>query len=345
MNSVNYNSGLIIWDPAYLATLCVFYDQVLLPASGRVAASGAHSSDSLLAFSRPIDSAQQYLCEDVSHVVRGPACTPLQKGNPKLVQFARLVPEWDDENRVLFDHYVLRRLDPEPSPSLTLETDVQWQQVTPHLLDLDFALRSKGQKEGEEETESILIWEDLARHLLRADVRAPRIFVGRTGEHNRAALNTLLAHSVFSLLLPKLSALQPDQIVDVRNKVTCSREGFSMHLQALSADVEARIEDGDSLSDVARYAQSVAETKLLPFYAEWKRQLAAERAGFWGQVLDTTSKALEIDAAPWTPQFYGELLKALGFVMLKGIAERKGRLTNESQAYQFMREIEDPEST
>lgn len=342
MNSVSYNSGLIIWDPAYLTTLCVFYDQVLLPASGRVAASGAHSSDSLLAFSRPVSSAQQYVCEDVSHVVRGPAGTPLQKGNPKLVQFARLVPEWDDKNRVLFDHHVLRRLEPEPSPSLALGSDVQWQQVTPHLLDLDFALRSKWQNEGEE-TESILIWEDLARHLLRADVRPPRIFVGSPGEHNRGALNTLLAHSAFSLLLPKLSGLQPDQIMDVRNKVKCNREGFSMHLQALSADVEARIEDGDSLSEVARYAQSVAETKLLPFYAEWKRQLAAERAGFWGQVLDTTSAALKIDVGPWTPKFYGELLKALGFVTLKGIAEHKGRLTNESQAYQFMRAIEDRE--
>ena len=34
MNALNYSSALVIWDPAVLSTLCVFCDQVSLPASG-----------------------------------------------------------------------------------------------------------------------------------------------------------------------------------------------------------------------------------------------------------------------------------------------------------------------
>lgn len=82
------------------------------------------------------------------------------------------------------------------------------------------------------------------------------------------------------------------------------------------------------------------ETKLIPDYREYVRQLRAEKAGFWGKVLDPVTKILQIDAAPWTPKFYGEFIRSLGFGALAAASEKKSRLSNASQAYQFMHNVE-----
>jgi hypothetical protein len=46
---------------------------------------------------------------------------------------------------------------------------------------------------------------------------------------------------------------------------------------------------------------------------------------------------------PWTPKFYGEFLKAIGVTILTVTAERKDNLSNKSQAYHFMRLVEEAE--
>jgi len=57
-------------------------------------------------------------------------------------------------------------------------------------------------------------------------------------------------------------------------------------------------------------------------------------------VLDAFGKLAEIDAAPWTPKFYGSLLKALGMTFITTASEQKDRLSNRYQAFKFMQEIE-----
>lgn len=173
-------------------------------------------------------------------------------------------------------------------------------------------------------------------HLLRDDIKVPILFTSQNSVYNRECLKSLMALSAFKFLLPQINNLHPDQILEVRNAVADTREGFSMHLQTLSKEVENRIEEGDSLADVSRYAQSVVETMLVPQYTEFRRQIAAKKAGFWGKVLDKASKFAEIDAAPWTPKFYAELINALGFTILSGVSERENTLSNRSQAHQFL---------
>ena len=60
-------------------------------------------------------------------------------------------------------------------------------------------------------------------------------------------------------------------------------------------------------------------------------------------MLDSTAKVFQIEAAPWTPKFYGEFLKAIGVAILTTTAERKEKLSNRSQAYHFMRLVENSE--
>jgi hypothetical protein len=150
-----------------------------------------------------------------------------------------------------------------------------------------------------------------------------------------------MAHVAFRFVLPRVGELNPEQILEVRNLVKDTREGFSMHLQSLSADVEKQVKEGVSLQEVSDAAESVVETQLIPLFVEYRRQLAAKGGGFWRKVLDPLGRLVQIDAAPWTPRFYGELLRALGVTILTGIEERQERLSNKVQAFQFMKTIDD----
>jgi hypothetical protein len=129
----------------------------------------------------------------------------------------------------------------------------------------------------------------------------------------------------------------------VRDKVKDLREGFSMHLQKLSRDVEDGLKSGESLDEIESWTKSVIETELIPDYREFRRQLVAERSGFWNKVLDAAAKVFQIEAVPWSPKVYGELLKAIGVTILTTTAEGEERLSNRSQAYHFMRLVEDSE--
>jgi hypothetical protein len=190
------------------------------------------------------------------------------------------------------------------------------------------------------ETEYFYYRQDVVSHLLRRDITQPQIFVSKTAQPVREILKACQAESIFRYLLPRLALVQSDQILEVRRKVKDTREGFSMHLQKLSEGIESKLKGGESLDEIRLLAQSVIETKLIPDYLEFVRQIHAEKAGFWGKILAPIPEILQIDAAPWTPKFYGSLLKSLGLTFLASEAEQKQRLTNASQAYQFMHSAE-----
>jgi hypothetical protein len=91
---------------------------------------------------------------------------------------------------------------------------------------------------------------DVALHLLTATKPAPEIFVGTHREYKTAPLAGLLANSVFSLAIPQIEKLTPDQVIDLREKVDRHREGFRDHLIELVDDMETRlrVEDTDALA-------------------------------------------------------------------------------------------------
>jgi len=134
--------------------------------------------------------------------------------------------------------------------------------------------------------------------------------------------------------------LQPDQILEVRRKVSDLREGFSMHLQSLTADIDAQLKGGESAEEIARYAQGVMETKFEPQYVEFKRQLGSVNVGKAGKVLDVMGRVFEIDASLLSPKFWVEMLKLGKLLVIGGAEELKESLSNERQAYHLMHLVE-----
>jgi hypothetical protein len=183
---------------------------------------------------------------------------------------------------------------------------------------------------------------DLAAHLTRTDIDIPQIFTTLKGQPiGREILVALEAKATFTYLLPKINVFHPTQILQLREKVADTREGFTMHLQQLSKGLEERAKENIPVHEIARYAKNLIDTDLIPIYREFRRQIAAIKGNRWEKFLDVSGKVVEIDAAPRTPKFWGLLLKAVGLSILVAAGERQEVLSNKYQAFTFMSEVED----
>ncbi|OLL32694.1 hypothetical protein BTH42_05580 [Burkholderia sp. SRS-W-2-2016] len=334
-----YNSDVVLNDNADLATYCIFYDKVLLPHTteatiGNVLeftrSSGSNAAPTLLSVLEP--SADRFIHGAV-HL------------HADSVLGEQLI-DWEKRNKSLFQEGVLSRL---PAGE-----EIDWKKedgmtLTPTLANLirkpTRLIKNTPSVYGylslfHGDDDVFFFQKDVISHLLRTDIVQPQIFVSKSARPVREVLKACEAESVFRYLLPRIALAEPDQILEVRRKVRNTREGFSMHLQKLSEGIESKLKGGEDFDEIRSFAQSVIETKLIPDYREYVRQIRAEKSGFWGKVIDPASKILQIDAAPWTPKFYGDLMKSLGFTFLAATSEKKQRQTNASQAYQFMYRVE-----
>jgi hypothetical protein len=310
-----YNSDLMISNQRELSTLCVFYDQVLLPYTT------PHGSRALASTGSPHIPYPPAFYEDL-----------LEAG------IDRNVAKWEERNSLLFSEGVLARL-PEARNRADLMQVLRG--MRPHREEfIELFLSTNFTLSTSDRTDAVLPL-DLAIHLLRADILAPQIFVSRSLLPPGEVLKTFQAKATFAYLLPELTDLRPEDILEIRREVRDTREGFSMHLQKLSKELDERVSAGEAPAEVERLATRLVETELIPDYREFRRQLASRGAGAGAKLLGALERILEIDAAPWTPKFYGQLLRAVGLSAVGVEEERRARFSNRSQAFQFMGRVED----
>jgi hypothetical protein len=182
---------------------------------------------------------------------------------------------------------------------------------------------------------------DLVQHQLRTDIELPQIYSNLDQQKFlRDIMISLEAKAVFSYLLPRIRVVDAQQILELRRKTADTREGFAMHLQKLSRGLHEHAKQGTPIEEVAKFAKDLIETELIPDYREFKRQLEGIKARNWKNFLDPVCKVAAIDATVWTPSFWSQLLKSLGFAILETTAEQQERLTNRYQAFKFMSQVE-----
>jgi hypothetical protein len=87
-------------------------------------------------------------------------------------------------------------------------------------------------------------------------------------------------------------------------------------------------------------SESLVETEIVPDYREFRRQLAAERIGFWGKVLEKTNKVFQINAPIASPRFWADAIAAIGPPLALSTERRLETLTNKHLAFQFLRILE-----
>ena len=91
-----------------------------------------------------------------------------------------------------------------------------------------------------------------------------------------------MVNSIFSYEVPLLRALEPEDIIELRNQLKSTKEGFLDYLSTLADSVESRLRDGRSGSESI---QVTVEREVLPQYHEFSRQSLAKRTESWAKVL------------------------------------------------------------
>ena len=316
-----YSSDITIEEAGELAALCIFYDRIVLPG-----VTDAQVDSITVRLDDTMQSLEALRTLSKGHFARGP------------VDWSDAA-SWDAAHHALFQENVLARLGPPPNPHGAMDEDVFFELSAE---DQFLALTQMKRWEVEEDADGeafLTIRPDILAHLQRADLELPQMHTCGRQPASREVMKYLQARSAFSYTLPKLQRLRVDEILELRRRVKDTREGFSMHLQKLSQRLEQQARHGASIADISRDAQSLMETELVPDYVEFRRQLRGEPLSNGKRILDVAGKVLKIDASPWTPKFWGELLEALG-VSLGDSKERREKASNKAHAFRFLNILE-----
>ena len=150
----------------------------------------------------------------------------------------------------------------------------------------------------------------------------------------------LLAHNALKYLIPKIAELEPEQILELREHVANYREGFSMHLQSLSAGIEERLKGDETVEELSKYARNIIETLLIPDYREFTRILRAQEKKRKGKILDITGQVFQIDAPIPSLRFVGDLIRVISGAINSDAEVAKEQFSNRNQAYYFMQTAE-----
>jgi hypothetical protein len=361
---VVYNTDLIIRDKSDAATLCVFYDQVVLPyTTGKMINATSVSSETTK--SRPLDYAREIKDWELTYgtlfdagVLKRLPPTHFHKSDYERVNFY-------DRSKLPHDCAIHSAIPPERWGELQegdkiLSTEVQRIQffrdsdhqsgsgshffrdivhmvverkVTRFVAEGD-VLKSVLSTPVYKQFESggtPYVSDDLLIHLLRTDIDMPQIFITPEGHPGIDILATLEAKATFSYLLPKLRLYHPTQILELRERVADTREGFTLHLWELSTGLEAHAKEGVPTKEIARFADDLIRAKFIPAFRDFGRQLDTKGAGKWDKVLDAQGKVTEIAATPWTPESWARLLEALRITITT---------SNQYHAFKFMRDLQ-----
>ena len=116
----------------------------------------------------------------------------------------------------------------------------------------------------------------IGQHLKRADITLPCVFDAQD-QVTRRALVDIQSYAAFKYFLPKLNALETEDILELRIKLKDTREGFTMHLQKLSKSMDGLIKGGAKLPELSKEAQALIETELVPDYREFRRQVSKQK--------------------------------------------------------------------
>jgi len=297
---ITYSSDLTIKDPELLATLSVFYDKVYLPYPYNCDPDAEPLIGMLNVFKREVLLKEPDVREYVS---------------------------WKSKYRVLFDCGILESVPPAVIRHSPGWTDEQEQEV---MLALGAAALAADQANSSSEEWGIRSL--IARTIHASFTRKPcaEFF----SADSTAALAGLVAHPLFCYRLPRLADLSGEQILEIRALVKDTREGFIGYIFECTDDLESRLRD--SASHPSDAASKLVERKLIPKYEEYRRQLDGNNTKFGSKLFAMGANAMQIDASPLTPKFYGQifqiLLKAFGDV---ATVEAKHK-TNAGQAFQYL---------
>jgi hypothetical protein len=300
--AITYSSGITCGNPANLSTLAVFFDRISLP----------------------------YPYEwdpDAIHIAN-------VEGDKIMASVQEDYVTWRSHWKLLFEQGILQTLPPAITPD-----------SVPDAYDGLFrclrAMESPKATNQSERSKTVSNYQlaigsvQLAIHAAYARKPSPELFMSTPADLRTERLAGFIVRELFSYQIPKLQSLHPEQILEVREELQDTKEGFVDYIFELSDDIAGRIKNGSSAEDAAR---ETVQRKLLPKYHEFRRQIEMKRTGFWSSVLVAGGKFMAIDATPLSPKFWGEIFQAV-FGTFAEQAQIEA-MSNATQAFQYVAHLQ-----
>jgi hypothetical protein len=194
-------------------------------------------------------------------------------------------------------------------------------------------------------------WRDLVLHNARLDLNVSMFYSEGFHQDRRffrgeqelrdvlAPIRNDAAKQLFSYALPQIVGLNQEDILQIREKTKDHREGLNHYVNSLISDAALELAGGAKINDVMLKSSLTITTKVLPELHEFHHKLASERLTFGKRLLDSLGRVLQIDAAPWTPKFFGSLIQAFLPNLGPTDEERLERTANKYQAMQFLSKL------
>ena len=114
--------------------------------------------------------------------------------------------------------------------------------------------------------------------------------------------------ALFTCVVPRLPALNAEQVLDLRTDVNSSRQGFVDCLSELSDEVEERLADG--ANPAWGTIREAFNHQAMLKYQEYQRKLES-KSSLLKYAMSQGKPIAQIDTMPWTPKFWYMLVKSL----------------------------------
>jgi len=109
-----------------------------------------------------------------------------------------------------------------------------------------------------------------------------------------------LAIQSLKIALPPFKEITDDEILEAREELRDQLIPFRIAMLALSPVVRQGIENNNSLAEIHREANYIAETRILPTLTELRKKLELERGKFWRRIILKGSSILPTFFLNWT---------------------------------------------
>jgi len=172
-------------------------------------------------------------------------------------------------------------------------------------------------------------------HLCNYDKSTPELFLNDNSNLTTSQISFLLTQEVFQYKFPQLQNLNAEQVLEVREYLKDTKEGFTYYINEMTDDVKRRIRE-DNLSDLEA-SQETFERKIQPQYEEFRRKLAAKKTGFWAKIAAASGTFLLVTTGQWDLALLGAVLQWAGLSLdTLSKDEQENFLSTKSKAFNYI---------
>lgn len=178
--------------------------------------------------------------------------------------------------------------------------------------------------------------EDLIDNLFRKDISTSQIFQSPISSND---ISPMIAQSAMQFFIPRVGIIPPDELLNLRDVTSDSREGFRAYVLSISLSARDMLSAGVPAEKIRRHCSDLVETQLAPILFEFERQLTAISASKKGAWLEILSGLLQIDSGPWSPKFWGDLIKIFASATDETAESFANRKSNQNLTLNFLQTV------